>query len=177
MRHSKYRIRAALATLPRVQLRRIVDPRGDTGCFLITTYPDAETARRVCTALRAEGIVTHPQGISNVVMTECGLHLYSNNVSLIRKSSVDGHGFPWSLTENAGLGNEIQKGSCPAADSLFERSILIPIPSCLTKRDEDDIFRAFQKVLSAGCESRPGQENREARQSEFTRAHLGDHAA
>jgi hypothetical protein len=31
---------------------------------------------------------------------------------------------------------------------LFERSILIPIPSCLTKQDEDDIILAFQKVLS-----------------------------
>jgi len=152
MHRSKYRIRAALATLPQVQLRRIVDPRGDTGCFLITTYPDAAIAKRVSAALRAEGIVTHPQGISNVVMTEWGLHLYSNNVSLIRKSSVDGRGFPWSLAENAGLGCEIQKGGCPAADSLFERSILIPIPSCLTKRDEDDIIHAFQKVLSAAGE-------------------------
>ena len=32
---------------------------------------------------------------------------------------------------------------------LFERSILLPIPSSLTKRDEDDIIHAFQKVLTA----------------------------
>jgi dTDP-4-amino-4,6-dideoxygalactose transaminase len=51
------------------------------------------------------------------------------------------------LVENAGLGAEVKKGLCPAADALFERSVLIPIPSCLTKRDEDDIIRAFQKVL------------------------------
>jgi len=149
MHRSKYRIRKALENFPRVQLRTIVDPAGDTACFLITTYPDAETAKRINAALRAEGIVTHKQGISNVVMTDWGLHLYTNNVSLLSESSVDGRGFPWRLGENAGLGGETKKGSFPVADSLFERSILIPIPSCLTKRDEDDIIHAFQKVLGA----------------------------
>ncbi len=149
MHRSKYRIRRSLEKFPGVQLRRIVDPVGDTGCFLITTFADAETARRVNAALRAEGIVTSPQGISNVVMTEWGLHLYYNNVSLVNRGSVDGRGFPWKLGENAGLSGVYAKGTCPKADSLFERSILLPIPSCLTKRDEDDVIHAFEKVLSA----------------------------
>lgn len=149
MHRSKYRIRKALEKFPGVQLRRINDPKGDTGCFLITTYADAETARRVNAALRAEGIVTSPQGISNVVMTEWGLHLYYNNISLVNQGSVDGLGFPWKLAENTGLGGGYAKGTCPKADSLFERSILLPIPSCLTKRDEDDVIHAFEKVLSA----------------------------
>jgi 8-amino-3,8-dideoxy-alpha-D-manno-octulosonate transaminase len=149
MRQSKYRIRKALEKFPRVQLRKIVDPAGDTGCFLITTYADPETAKKVNQALRAEGIMTSPQGISNVVLTDWGLHLYYNNISLVKHSSVDSHGFPWKLAENAGAEREYRKGTCPTADSLFERSILIPIPSNLTKRDEDDIIRAFDKVLTA----------------------------
>ena len=149
MRQSKYRIRKALEKFPRVQLRKIVDPAGDTGCFLITTYSDAETAKKVNQALRAEGIMTSPQGISNVVMTDWGLHLYYNNISLVKHSSLDSHGFPWKLAENAGSEQEYSKGTCPTADSLFERSILIPIPSNLAKRDEDDIIRAFDKVLAA----------------------------
>jgi dTDP-4-amino-4,6-dideoxygalactose transaminase len=147
MRHSKYRIREALETLSTVKPRRIVDPRGDTGCFLITTYRDRETAERVNRALRAEGIVTHPQGVSNVLMTEWGLHLYYNIPSLVRKTSLDGRGFPWKLAENAGLEREYAKGTCPVADSLFERSVILAIPSCLTERDEDDIIEAFEKVL------------------------------
>jgi 8-amino-3,8-dideoxy-alpha-D-manno-octulosonate transaminase len=55
MRRSKYRIREALEEFPPVGLRKIIDPKGDTGCFLITTYPDAPTAERVNRALRAEG--------------------------------------------------------------------------------------------------------------------------
>lgn len=147
MRNSKYRIREALKKFPRLRLRRIIDPSGDTGCFLITTYPDAVTARRVNQALRAEGIVTFPQGVSNIVMTGWGLHLYYNIASLVQQSSVDGRGFPWNLAENAGLARNYQKGACPVADDLFERSILLAIPSCLTRQDEDDIIRAFEKVL------------------------------
>jgi 8-amino-3,8-dideoxy-alpha-D-manno-octulosonate transaminase len=149
MHKSKYRIRKALERYPAVQLRKIVDPAGDTGAFLITTYPDAVTAQRINQALRAEGIVTSSQGISNILMTDWGLHLYYNNLSLVHRGSVDGHGFPWTLSENSNLGGEYQKGTCPCADSLFERSILLPIPSCLTKHDEDDIIQAFRKVLDA----------------------------
>lgn len=147
MRESKYRIREALAGFPEVRLRRIQDPAGDTGCFLITTYKDAGTARRVNQALRAEGIVTSPQGVSNVLMTEWGLHLYYNIASLVQRTSVDRGGFPWRLAENQGLGGDYAKGACPMADSLFERSILLPIPSCLTAQDELDIVAAFGKVL------------------------------
>ncbi len=149
MHASKYRIREALAKFPGVQLRRMVDPAGDTGCFLITTYADADTAQRVNRALRAEGIVTSPQGVSNVVMTDWGLHLYYNNVSLVNTTSVDGHGFPWNLEQNQPLLRSYSKGTCPKADSLFERSILIAIPSCLTPKDEDEIIHAFEKVLKA----------------------------
>jgi 8-amino-3,8-dideoxy-alpha-D-manno-octulosonate transaminase len=148
MRGSKYRIRQSLAAYPAVQLRAIPDPEGDTGSFLITTYRDAETARRINSALIAQGIVTWPQGISNIVMTSWHLHLYYNIVSLVRKTSVDRNGFPWKLAENRGLEREYGKGTCPAADDLFERSILLPIPSCLRLEDEDDIIRAFERVLS-----------------------------
>jgi 8-amino-3,8-dideoxy-alpha-D-manno-octulosonate transaminase len=149
MQRSKYRVRKALAKFPQVQLRRILDPKGDTSCFLLTTYKDADTAKRVNLALRAEGIVTHPQGVSNVVMTDWGLHLYYNNVSLVTQASIDANGFPWKLAENAGLPRDYGKGACPTADSLFERTVLIAVPSSLTKQDEDDIIHAFQKVLSA----------------------------
>lgn len=149
MHRSKYRIRKALEKLPQIRLRRIVDPAGDTGPFLITTYADAHTARRFNEALRAEGIVTFPQGISNVVMTEWGLHLYYNIASLVQRTSADPRGFPWELKENAGLRVQYDKGTCPVADSLFERSIILAIPSSLTERDENDIIRAFEKVYQA----------------------------
>jgi dTDP-4-amino-4,6-dideoxygalactose transaminase len=149
MRRSKYRIRRALEQFPELQLRRIIDMEGDTGCFLITTYPDSQIAKRVNRALRAEGIVTSPQGVSDVLMSDWGLHLYSKNASLVRMASTDGRGFPWNLAANRDSTNSYNKGACPQADSLFERSILLAIPSCLTEQDENDIIEAFQKVLGA----------------------------
>ncbi len=55
MRRSKYRIRQVLQRFPEVRLRRIPDPLGDTGAFLITTYRDAETAQEINRMLRAAG--------------------------------------------------------------------------------------------------------------------------
>lgn len=148
MRQSKYRIRRALEEYPQVQFRRVVDPDGDTGAFLITTVGSRDDAQRINQALRAEGIATSSQGVTNVIMTDWGLHIYSNIVSLVNKTSTDGKGFPWTLAENRSSKLQYAKGTCPVADDLFERSILIAIPSCLTETDEDDIIHAFRKVLA-----------------------------
>lgn len=148
MHHSKYRIRKALEQHPTIGLRRIVDPEGDTGCFLITTYETPKMAIEINRALRAEGIVTFEQGVNNVVMTQWGLHIYYNIPSLVNKTGVDKIRSPWSLAENKDSQTDYRKGTCPFADSLFERSILLAIPSCLTERDEQDIIDAFDKVLA-----------------------------
>jgi 8-amino-3,8-dideoxy-alpha-D-manno-octulosonate transaminase len=108
----------------------------------------ADEAKRVNQALRAEGIATSSQGVTNVVLTDWGLHIYSNIVSLVNKTSTDGKGFPWTLAENRGSKLQYAKGTCPVADDLFERSILLAIPSCLTETDEDEIIHAFRKVLA-----------------------------
>jgi dTDP-4-amino-4,6-dideoxygalactose transaminase len=150
MHHSKYRIRKSLERHPAVGLRKIVDQRGDTGCFLITTYESAELAAEINRALRAEGIVTFPQGVNNIIMTQWGLHIYYNIPSLVNKTGVDKSRSPWSLAENKDSQMDYRKGTCPVADSLVERSILLAIPSCLTEKDEQDIIDAFDKVL-AGC--------------------------
>ena len=147
MHGSKYRIRKALEQYSEVRLRRIIDPNGDTGCFLLTTFRDAETARQINRALRAEGIITMAQGVNNIVMTEWGLHIYYNIPSLVHKTGVDKRNSPWSLIENKDSHTEYRKGTCPYADNLFERSILLAIPSSLTETDEQDIIQAFEKVL------------------------------
>ncbi|MES2221541.1 MAG: DegT/DnrJ/EryC1/StrS family aminotransferase [Acidobacteriota bacterium] len=149
MNRSKYRIRRALARYPGIDLRKIVDPLGDTGSFLLTMCPSPETAKRINHALRAEGIVTLPQGVNNIVMTDWGLHIYYNIPSLVRKTGVDKRNSPWSLAENRESTTEYGKGTCPVADSLVERSILLAIPSCLTDQDEQDILHAFDKVLTS----------------------------
>ncbi len=149
MNRSKYRIRQAVEAYPGIHLRKIADPKGDTGSFLVTTYPSPEIATRINQALRAEGIVTLPQGVNNIVMTQWGLHIYYNIPSLVQKTGVDTRNSPWSLAENKDSRTEYGKGTCPVADGLFERTILLAIPSCLTDQDEQDIIDAFDKVLTS----------------------------
>ncbi|MES2221378.1 MAG: DegT/DnrJ/EryC1/StrS family aminotransferase [Acidobacteriota bacterium] len=151
MHDSKYRIRAALGQNFKVRLRRIIDPSGDTGCFLLTTFQYPEITQQINRALRAEGIVTLTQGVNNIVMTQWGLHIYYNIPSLVHKTGVDKRNFPWSLAENRDSRMEYSKGTCPVADSLFERTVLLAIPSCLTGQDEQDIIHAFDKVLRHYC--------------------------
>lgn len=149
MHDSKGRLRRELEQLPGLALRRLVDPAGDSGPFLITIYRDNESAARVSEALRAEGILTFPQGVSNVLIKDFGMHVYYNIPSLVDRHSVDGGGFPWKLAENSASVNvSYAKGTCPVADSLFERSILLAVPSCLTEADEQDIVHAFKKVMA-----------------------------
>lgn len=149
MRRSKYRIRRALEQYPEIRLRRVIDPEGDTGCFLLVTFRDPETAKETNRALRAEGIITLSQGVNDIVMTEWGLHIYYNIPSLVHKTGVDKWNSPWSLVENRGSQPEYRKGTCKHADSLFERTILLAIPSCLMDKDEQDIIEAFEKVMAS----------------------------
>lgn len=148
MRRSKNRIRQALQNLPNIQLRRIVDSEGETGSFLICTFNDATTAKSASQMLRAEGMATSAQGVTNIVMTEWGLHLYYNILSLVYRTSNDQAGFPWNLAENKDSVLRYNKGTCPQADDLFERTLLLAIPSCLSPKDESDIINAFTNVLS-----------------------------
>ena len=148
MHDSKHRIRQELEKLKGLELRKLMDPDGDSGPFLLTIYPNAKTAAAVCDALRSEGIVTYPQGCSNLLVSNFGMHVYYNIPSLVNRTSVDGRGFPWSLVENAASQTNYAKGACPVSDSLFERSIVLSIPSCLTEQDEQDIIRAFRKVMA-----------------------------
>lgn len=145
MRSSKYRIRRELESYKQIELRSVPNPEGDTGAFLITTYRNNKTARWVNEALRAEGIVPGPGGLSNVVMLDWGLHLYYNIAALF-EGSCDGS--PQSLSKGL-KAPHFRKGACPVADDLFDRSIIMAIPSSLTAKDEDDIIRAFQKVIPA----------------------------
>ena len=101
----------------------------------------------VSQALRAEGIATSSQGGNNVLMTDWGLHIYYNITSLVNQTSADKKGFPWQLAENTHSKPNYAKGTCPVADSLFERSILLAVPSCLTDEDEQEIIHAFRKIL------------------------------
>ncbi len=147
MRSAKWKIRRQLEGIRGLDFREIVDPSGDSGCFLITLYPDRETAVRFVQALRAEGIQGPPGSLVCLHMEEWGLHWYFNNVSLVRRRGVCPDGWPWTAPANAFAKEYLYgRGALPCCDDFASRAALLTIGSRLEDRDVDDIIQAFQKV-------------------------------
>ena len=147
MHHSKYRIIQELDSHPEISQRRVLDPAGDTGCFLITIFPDAASAHAVNNLLRLQGISAASVETSNVILADYGMHIYYNIPALVERVGTDRRGSPWTLVENQASSCTYTKGTCPRADDLFERSQLLTIPSCLSLSDEDQIIEAFQEAM------------------------------
>src|SRR5262249_2145937 len=140
-----------LAKIPGLGFRKILDPSGDSGPFLITTYPSPDICRRFTAALQAEGIRGPEGSVACVPMQQWGLHWYFNNTSLVNRRSLGAGGWPWrEPTNQFASAYSYEKGPLTVCDDLADRSALLAIASCLKQRDVDDIVTAFEKVASSG---------------------------
>jgi 8-amino-3,8-dideoxy-alpha-D-manno-octulosonate transaminase len=147
MRESKWRIRRALENIEGLGFRKVLDPEGDSGSFLISIYPDADTCKRFTEALRAEGI--RGEGEINICLTleEWGLHWAFKNPSLVNKRSFSASGWPWTLAENQFAKEySYERNTLPNADDLCSRSALLMVPSKMNDRDISDVATAYKKV-------------------------------
>lgn len=141
MRASKRRIKAGLAGTAGLAFRKLADADGDSGPFIIMLLENAETAQRLLTQLR-EG------GFHNAFrIADYGLHIYSNIVALVKKTPLSAAGNPWSSPENKQSVYDYNFGLCPRSDALFARSVLLPVPSCLTPAHEDAAIKAIKDAL------------------------------
>ena len=142
MRGSHRRIRAMLEGTPGLQLRRLNDPEGDTGPFLIFLVQDDRKALAAVEKMRGFGLS------SAVRLADYGLHIYYNIVTLANKVPLSPAGNPWSLAENAPSVYCYQKAACPRSDAFFARSVLLPIPSCLTEEQEKAAAEAIRAAVA-----------------------------
>lgn len=142
MEASKQRIKDLLAETDGISFRRLSDPEGDTGPFLIFTLDDESRAVRVTKTLK-ENVVENVFHLS-----EHGLHIYHNIRSLVEKVPLSAAGNPWSLPQNADSVYEYDRGACPTSDDLFRRSVIITIPSRLTIDQEHEMALAIRKAVT-----------------------------
>lgn len=150
MRSSKYAIRSAIEEIEGLQCRRILDPEGDSGPFLIVSLPTHDLCQAFAEALQAEGIRGPEGSFAFLSMENWGLHWHWNNTSLVNRASQSSSGWPWTDPANAfATQYDYSRGALPNCDDLASRSILLAIASCLTKDDERDIIDAFKKVAQA----------------------------
>ena len=145
MRGSKTRIKARLEGTPGLTFRRLNDAEGDSGPFLIIILKDAASAIRAAVKMKE-------LGLHNIWrLEEYGLHMYYNIKTLVQKIPLSTAGNPWSLAENAESIYDYNKGACPQSDALFERSVLIPIPSRLTEQQEEFAVEAIREAVTQSC--------------------------
>jgi dTDP-4-amino-4,6-dideoxygalactose transaminase len=143
MKASKQRIKDMLGQIKGVSFRRLNDPDGDTGPFLILTFDNESHAVRITQHLTNDGI-------ENVFhLSDYGLHIYHNIRSLVDKIPLSPAGNPWSLPQNADSVFEYGKGTCPTSDDLFERSVIITIPSRLTAEQEQEMAQTIRNAIVA----------------------------
>jgi dTDP-4-amino-4,6-dideoxygalactose transaminase len=143
MKASKQRIKDMLGKIKGVSFRRLNDPDGDTGPFLILTFDKESRAIRITQHLTNGGI-------ENVFhLSDYGLHIYHNIRSLVERIPLSPAGNPWSLPQNAESVYEYGKGTCPTSDDLFERSVIITIPSRLTAEQEQEMAQSIRNAVVA----------------------------
>jgi len=149
MRRAKWIIREELDGLKGLEFRKVLDPEGDSGPFLITLYPTPELAQRFTAALAAEGIRGAEGSLACIQMEQWGLHWHFNNRSLVNRRSNSPDGFPWTHPANAFAKDyRYDRGVLPRCDDYARRAGLLTIASCLTDRDIRDIVAAFRKVAA-----------------------------
>lgn len=142
MRGSQRRIRQALANLPGLTLRRLHDPQGDTGPFLIMLLESPQRAIAAVAKMKEHGLRTA------VRLADYGMHIYYNIPTLVNKVPLSPAGNPWKLVENAQSVFDYHRGECPKSDALFDRSILLPIPSRLTEEQEQTAAQIIRAAIA-----------------------------
>jgi 8-amino-3,8-dideoxy-alpha-D-manno-octulosonate transaminase len=143
MRGSNARVRKMLAGTKGLEFRRLNDPKGDTGPFIILMLESAERAKRTAAGIRAAGYG------SACRLAEYGLHVYSNIGALVHKAPLSSAGNPWSLPANRASRHNYARGACPRSDELFDRSVLVTIPSRLDRRQEKQLAAIIRDAATA----------------------------
>ena len=100
---------------------------------------------------RAAGVRTGSLGMNNIPMTDWGLHIYYNNLSLVEKRSLSTAGRPWTDPLNAFAAKyEYRKGTLPVLDGLIDRSSLLSIPPLLSPEAIRTIAAEFARAAELG---------------------------
>ncbi|MBL8121002.1 MAG: hypothetical protein JNJ78_26100, partial [Anaerolineae bacterium] len=132
MRARNHQLYDGISQIPGATRRRVIDSNGDSGPFVIITWPSGDICAQMVELTRAGGVKPGPWGISNIRMVDWGMHIYYNNVSLIEKRGVNSAGRPWTDPLNE-FHKEYSyaKGALPQMDDLIERSSIIMVPPAL----------------------------------------------
>ena len=147
MRDFKMELIQILSRYEGAEPRRVADPEGDSGGFLKIRFADRATSLQFKEGLLANGIQVKEEALYPIHMTEWGLHIYSNNASLVNKRSICGHHSVWELKENEwARENGYEPGTLPNLDSYVQRTVIFCVASRLTGSQKTIIRDAFERT-------------------------------
>jgi dTDP-4-amino-4,6-dideoxygalactose transaminase len=138
MRMLKARLKAGLDGF---HLRRINDEGGDTAVCLVFYLPEADLAKQVVAALKAENVgasVIYAPDVSN-------WHVYINWKHILAQKTITDEGCPYRCPLYQGE-VEYSLDMCPQALDLLSRAVHLDISPLLTEDDIDQTIEAIHKV-------------------------------
>ena len=138
MRRLKARLKAGLDGL---HFRRINDEAGDTAVCLVFYLPEAELAKQVTAALKAENVgasVLYDPDVSN-------WHVYINWKHILAQKTLTDEGCPYRCPLYQGK-VEYAPDMCPQTLDLLSRAVHLDISPLLTEDDIDQTIEAINKV-------------------------------
>jgi dTDP-4-amino-4,6-dideoxygalactose transaminase len=137
LRANKQIVKSAIAGLPGLGFRAIVDPEGDLATHLVVTFPSPEVAQAVAAEL------------GSIPLSGSGWHVYSNMEHLLERRTVSGKGCPFDCACFGHGQTDYRAGMLPQTDALLARSMSIGIgvwdanlaPFGLRMRDDEAAAR------------------------------------
>jgi dTDP-4-amino-4,6-dideoxygalactose transaminase len=115
LRANKAIVKDALAGIPGIAFRRLVDREGDIATHLVVTLPTADVARAVAAEL------------GSCQLSESGWHVYSHMNHLLDQRTATNKGCPFHCGHSDHARPSYQPGMLPQSDDLLERSLSIGI--------------------------------------------------
>jgi dTDP-4-amino-4,6-dideoxygalactose transaminase len=117
LRSNKKRFKAAIASLPGIEFREVIDPQDEIGTILTVILPTAGIAGQIA------------RDLGSRVVAEAGWHVYNNMEHLLEQRLASPVGCSFSCPNYAERGGEMRywKGMLPQTDELLARCINISI--------------------------------------------------
>jgi 8-amino-3,8-dideoxy-alpha-D-manno-octulosonate transaminase len=138
-----------LARIPAVKIRQLPDPAGDSGPFVMLIWDTPEHCREMTRLTIEAGVRHNPNGGGHARLSEWGLHLYYENISLVQKAGLNPAGRPWTDPLNAFAREyDYHKGALPRLDDLIERTELFAVAPALTEERCARIIQAYHECAT-----------------------------
>jgi len=149
----KKRILRQLKTFTEIVPQKLNDPDGEVP-YQLRFFPATKAlGHKIVEALEAEGAEVSYRGKN----APPDWHQYSYMYPVTMQCSPTPEGCPFKCPHYTAAGGKVKygRGSCPVADDLFDRVIIVSLNQWYTAADCRNMARGINKVLGAYCNEDP----------------------